>query len=124
VQRYPDAKLRVFVVWLPVRDEDARNRWDPELLHDLRVTHYWDGQLIAGSWFANNLNELDLLVTNPEVAQRANELFAWDAYLLFEPSSRWDDVPSGVLSAGSTVIAKKDRIESAFTSLIREDASG
>ena len=41
LQRYPDADLRVYVVWLPVMPLDAR--FDvADLLVDRRATHYWD----------------------------------------------------------------------------------
>ena len=41
LQRYPDANLRVYVVWLPVMPLD--DRFDvADLLVDRRTIHYWD----------------------------------------------------------------------------------
>lgn len=97
-----------------MRAADARNRWNNDLLSDGRISHYWDEDLIAGTWFANHMRDLDLLVTNPEGGERVEEVFAWDAYVLFGSESRWNTYPSDVIGAGSTVIGKKDRLKDEF----------
>ena len=46
LQRYPDADLRVYVVWLPVMPLDAR--FDvADLLVDGRATHFWDNERLV-----------------------------------------------------------------------------
>ena len=43
LQRYVDADLRVYVVWLPVMPLDAR--FDvADMLVDERATHFWDNE--------------------------------------------------------------------------------
>lgn len=77
--KYPDTELKLYVVWLPMVPGDARDRWDPDLLSDPRVTHYWNGSRSIGKWFAKNVAECEPL--GP---------IAWDVVYLFGPDATWD----------------------------------
>ena len=37
---------------------DAKSQWDPDLLSDARVTHYWDPDLSIGRWFDANEDQI------------------------------------------------------------------
>ena len=39
---HPDARLRVYAIWVNKLFGDARNRWDAAGLTDPRVVHLWD----------------------------------------------------------------------------------
>ncbi len=93
LEKHPDAKLAVFVLWLPMLAGDARAEWDEDLLDDRRVSHFWDEERVSGRWFA----EADL------EAERSGPV-VWDAYFVFRPVSRWDEEPSALLGSGSPVI--------------------
>ncbi|MFT4540135.1 MAG: hypothetical protein ACI835_002584 [Planctomycetota bacterium] len=77
---YPDARLRVFVVWINVSREDNRDGalTSAACIDDPRVRHYHDPGQRAGRAFAEGL-----LPTG----------FAWDTYLFYSPGAVWDDLP-------------------------------
>ncbi len=101
LERYPSAKLQVYAVWLPMLPTDARSAWDRSLLSDSRVTHFWDGSMLAGEWFAEE-RHTDLDYPGAVV---------WDAYALFGPDARWERAPSDLVGAGWTVIGTVERLK-------------
>lgn len=109
LEKDPAAELRVYTVWLPMLATDARSEWDPELLDDPRVQHFWDEQRISGEWLADPDN-IALDFPGPIV---------WDAYVLFGPDAQWRDSPSDLVGAGWTVIATADRLERELASVTR-----
>jgi hypothetical protein len=102
---HPDAKLKVYAIWVNKLFGDARDRWDAAGLTDERVTHLWDGDDVSGGWLANNVD-----------AYGSGD---WDTYLLFGPDATWDDQPGPLLGSGSPVDAELDRLESAIGPLLR-----
>ena len=46
--------LRIYAVWLNQRPTDGRDTIDESTLADPRVTQYWDGEGITGTYFAEN----------------------------------------------------------------------
>ena len=98
--QYPDAPLRVYAIWTDKLSGDSRRAWDRDVLTNPRVTHFWDGRDLAGHWFVTHLP-----------GYRGSD---WDAYLLFGPDATWQTLPMPLVSAGSTVIAKKDEIARAI----------
>jgi len=44
--------LRIYAVWLNQRSTDAHDEIDESILADPRVTRYWDGEGITGTYFA------------------------------------------------------------------------
>jgi hypothetical protein len=104
IEKLPEAKLRIYAVWMPVLGSDSRGEWDAGLLADSRVTSFWDEALVTGHWFADRMG-LD------------RPLF-WDAYALFGPDARWDDVPQPLVSWGAPVIGVTSRLERDLQKLV------
>ena len=93
---YPEADLSVYAIWLPILAGDRRSAWDPDLMPDPRVKHFWDGDREVGLWFAENHEGV------PGIA--------WDIYFLYGPDAHWEGVPEPLVSSGFTVIGSKDRL--------------
>jgi hypothetical protein len=68
--------------------DDARSKWDIELLADSRVRHYWNADRLVGTWFAEEVVGFDGVV--------------WDAYYLYDARARWNESPLPAISTGST----------------------
>jgi hypothetical protein len=99
----------VFAIWLPMLAGDSRSAWDSHVLDDPRVSELWDGNRIAGKWFAD---------------ERIGGLgepgsIAWDAYYAFPADSTWKTRPSGVLAAGSDIIDNTSGLQHAFIPLLQ-----
>jgi hypothetical protein len=97
LERYPDADLRVYVVWLPVMPLDAR--FDvADLLVDGRATHLWDNEQRVSNALGDAYGSPGRLV--------------WDAYFVFGPDASWDDGPPRPLGSGSPVVEYMAMLES------------
>jgi hypothetical protein len=97
LQRYPDARLRVYVVWVSRWASDARSEIDGGGLADARVTHLWDPGRVVGQplldQFGVNFGGLD-----------------YDFFLLFDPDASWGAAVPRTIAAGATVIDSSDRL--------------
>ncbi len=106
LERYPDARLRVYVVWVPRWATDARSEVDGGGLLDPRVTHLWDAGKVVGrpllDRFGVDFGGLD-----------------YDFFLLFDRDATWDAAPPRPVSSGATVIDSRDRLAQAAASLLR-----
>jgi len=103
----------VFVVWFRMYPGDEQSKWPRQLLTDRRVQHRWDEPKAAGRWFLTRLSSLRPSRGGDGVfPQRADAL--WDSYLLFDRNASWNDVPSGVLSWGYTVLRTRDQLARDF----------
>ena len=49
---------------------------------------------------------------------------AWDIFFLYGPEAVWEDVPAPLISSGSTIIAKRDRLLKALSPLATDDSDG
>jgi hypothetical protein len=101
--------VQVLVVWLPMLAGDSRSAWDSHVLDDPRVIEFWDGDRIAGRWFADRavggiggLGSID-----------------WDVYWAFPGSSTWKARPGGLLAAGSDIIDNVSGLDRHFIPLLR-----
>ena len=47
-----------------------------------------------------------------------NHPLAWDIFFLYGPDARWEEVPLPVVSSGSTIIARKDRLKEFIAQLL------
>jgi hypothetical protein len=106
LERYPDTRLRVYVVWVHRWGTDSRAEIDGAGMVDPRVTHFWDtgdviGQPFLGR-FGVEFNGLD-----------------YDFFLLFGPEATWGSSPARPVSSGGTVIGASDRLASAVAPLLR-----
>ncbi len=107
---HPHAQLTVYAIWLPMLAGDARGEWDAHVLDDPRVISLWDGERVAGRWFADH--PIDGLSLSPP------GYVVWDAYYAFGKTSRWNAVPTGVLAAGSDIIDNTGGLDSHFVPLL------
>ena len=82
----PAAELRVYVVWLPVLSRmsaealEGGARASAKRLPDARVRHYLDPEARLGEHYTR---ALALPMEDP----------AWDVYLVFGPTARWEKAP-------------------------------
>ena len=107
LERHPAAELQVYAVWLPMLATDERSSWEPSLLADPRVAHFWDGERVAGSWFAKaNLGGLGYAG------------IVWDAYFVFGRDAVWRDAPRPLRGSGSTVIGTTDDLQNEIAPLL------
>src|SRR6266581_5344042 len=77
--KYPnDARLRGFVVWLPMLPSDSKEAAGPQAASfvDQRLVQQWDGERAAGNLMARTLSLKGS---------------AWDVYLLYAPGVKWTD---------------------------------
>jgi hypothetical protein len=93
--RHPDAKLRVYVVWLPMLPTDERFQV-ADLMVDDRVTHYWDGGRKVGEHFA---------------AGEGYGGVSWDVFYVYGPDAAWDDEPA---ATGAPVVSEASKLEEAL----------
>jgi hypothetical protein len=89
LERYRDADLRVYVVWLPVMPLDARFPVADTMV-DPRATHFWDNERLVSDELANAYAKSGDLV--------------WDAFYVFGPEATWEDDPPRPLGDGSPVV--------------------
>jgi hypothetical protein len=110
LESHPQADLRVYVIWVSLVPGDSRSEWDAELLTDRRVSHFWDGELVVGTWFGEHVSEMG-------VDDNTGPVF-WDAFLVFDDTATWKTVPAPVTASGSTVIDERETLQEALTALI------
>jgi hypothetical protein len=104
LEKYRNARLRVYAVWTVKLTFDARDQWDGGGLADPRVVHLWDPQDRLGEW----------LVANEPDYQAGD----WDAYALFGPHATWHTGPPPLLSSGGTVIGSHDQLAQSIAALL------
>ena len=105
---HPHAKLTVFAIWLPMLGGDSRSAWDAHVLDDPRVVSFWDGDRLAGKWFADH----------PLGGLGSPGNVVWDAYYAFDGHARWRRAPSGVVAAGSDIIDNTEGVSQHFLPLL------
>jgi hypothetical protein len=109
LRAHPNAKLKVIAIWLPMLGGDSRSSWSSRILDDPRVTSLWDGDRLAGNWFADE--HTGGLSTPGSIV--------WDAYLAYGADARWQQSPTDPIVAGSDIIANTDGLEKQFVPLLR-----
>jgi hypothetical protein len=106
LERYPNAKLRVYVVWVHRWATDTRAEIDGAGMVDPRVAQLWDSGGVIGQPFLErfgvDLGGLD-----------------YDFFLLFGPQATWGSSPPRPVSSGGSVIRSSDRLASAAAGLLR-----
>lgn len=107
LEKYPDATLRVYTVWLPMLATDAREEWDPALLADDRVSHWWDEERVAGKWLADH-----------DVGGLGYAGIVWDAFFVFGPEAGWGSEPGPLVAAGAPVIEDTTTLGNALRPLL------
>ena len=75
--------MQFYVVWLNQRSTDARETIDATIVEDPRVTQYWDGEGITGTYFAD-----------ADLGGLGYSGFVYDVYYVFGPDASWADAPA------------------------------
>ena len=104
LEQYSSEQLRVYTVWLPMLAGDAREEWNGTTMPDARVTHFWDGELQIGAWFAKHLAGYNGV--------------AWDIYYLYGPDAVWENVPLPLLGSGRTIYAEREKLKVELQTLL------
>jgi hypothetical protein len=106
LERYRDARLRVYVVWVKRWAPDTREAVDGAGMVDPRVTHLWDAGGVIGEGFLDRFG-----VTFGGLD--------YDFFLLFGPDATWGATPPRPLSSGATLIGDSDRLAASAATLLR-----
>lgn len=108
LEEHPDEDLVVYAVWFNMVATDRKARWDPDLLGDKRVRHYWDEDRVLGAWISKNLPD-------------HNHLGAidWDSYYLFDTDGNWDDTFENVRASGTPIAKSTEKLEQAFDLMLK-----
>ena len=87
---FPDAPLRVQVVWEPVLKSDIAAPLSGvlALLADRRVTQYWDPGRVISADFVRSVNETPARYGFEEALPPG--FIAWDAVAVFPKSVQWE----------------------------------
>ena len=104
LEKYPEADLRVYVGWLPMRPSDARFGV-ADLMLDDRVRHFWDGGRLLGTYFAT-------------LTGAGAGAVAWDVFFLYPPDASWGDRPR---VTGAPVVAQAATLEHAIAPYVSDD---
>ncbi len=103
LDKEPSKNLRVYAVWLNQRSTDAREEIDESILADPRVTQYWDGEGITGTYFA----EADL-------GGLGFSGFVYDVYYVFGADAAWTDEPAPLAASGGPVLYEGEKLLAAL----------
>ena len=85
---------------------DARHKWNGHTLPDARVTHFWDGDLEVGQWFAKQVD--------------GYEGVAWDVYYLYGPDAKWETIPSPLTGSGVTIYGEREALNMQVKTLLEK----
>ena len=110
MEAYPEADIDVTAVWFNMLFSDDRNEWNPDLLTDPRVTHYWDADQEIGTWFEENENLIGFDFNKGPIV--------WDSFFLFDSEATWDDFPFPLVTYGNTVLADKEELLAATQTVL------
>jgi hypothetical protein len=104
LKAHPQARLRVYAIWVNKLFGDGRNRWDAAGLTDPRAVHLWDEDDVSGGWLVDNVP--------------GDQGGDWDTYLLFGPDATWTSQPTSLRSSGSPVDHQIDDLRRALSPLL------
>jgi len=68
------------------------------------VTHFWDGELQVGQWFAKQVEGYDGV--------------SWDVYYLYGPDAVWESIPSPLLGSGRTIFSERQALQMQVSTLL------
>ena len=103
LDREQSRDLRLYVVWLDQRPTDGRDEIDESILADPRVTQYWDGEALTGTYFAD---------TN--IAGMGYAGFVYDVYYVFGPEAAWAKQPGPLVAGGGPVLYEGEKLLAAL----------
>ena len=73
------------------------------ILADPRVTQYWDGEGITGTYFAQN-----------DLGGLGYSGFVYDVYYVFGPDAMWGNDPGPLEASGGPVVFEGDKLLAAL----------
>jgi hypothetical protein len=82
---------------------DEKDEIDRSILSDVRVTQYWDGDGVTGTYFA----ETDL-------GGLGYSGFVYDVFYVFGPDATWDPEPAPLAGSGGPVFYEGDKLLAAL----------
>lgn len=106
-------QFRTYVVWLPMLPTDVRGKIPRELIDDERVSHFWDGDRHAGTWFSKSVPDCPALGK-----------VAWDAIYLFDKTAVWEETLSEPAACATPIFRKTDELEEAFAEVLQPASDG
>ncbi|MCI0532185.1 MAG: hypothetical protein L0Y74_09600 [candidate division Zixibacteria bacterium] len=106
LQKNPSSDLQVYAIWIPMLVSDQVSRGGSKKLNDPRVTHFWDGEKIAGKYFAEQMGHPGQV--------------AWDVYFLYGISADWDNLGNPV-SVGAPVVEHQEELLDGVSKLPRSE---
>ncbi|MCZ6529203.1 MAG: mercury(II) reductase [Chloroflexi bacterium] len=106
LNKYPSADLRVYAVWFNMYPGDHRSNWRADLLSDPRVTNFWDEGKLVGRW-----------VVEQKIVDHPRSIL-WDAYLLFGPEAKWEDLPEPLIGWGKPVYHRRHKLRKEILPMI------
>lgn len=112
LEKTGDKDLHVYAVWFSMYPTDRKENWPADVLTDRRVRHYWDEDKAVGRWYMQRIESM-AEARAPESSAYAGDVF-WDAYFVYGPESRWDDLPSGLRKWGRTILRAQESLRDAF----------
>ena len=83
---------------------DAREKWNGTTMPDMRVMHFWDGELNVGQWFAEHVE--------------GYRGVSWDTYYLYGPEANWETIPSHLEGSGGTIYAERETLKEQLITLL------
>ena len=107
LEKQPNAKLKVYVIWINRLFSDSRSRWPRNLFNDPRVVEFWDENQISGLYYGKIL------------PGRAGQVM-WDIYALYGPDAVWKSQPSHLISWFRTLYAGFDQLEVDIERLLKQ----
>lgn len=110
MEKYPHEEITVYAVWFNMIPGDRKERWDPKLLADKRISHYWDEDRVLGKWIAENVEDCEHL--GP---------IDWDSYYLFDGDGQWKDTFTGIEACGTPIASATKPLKEAFAKLVEQD---
>jgi hypothetical protein len=115
LQRHPESKVRVLVVWEPVQWNDRRGPSRNTYAHisDTRAAQYWDpDRSLSRQIVGDVMRNRGLL---PEGEHMNVNAIVWDAAAVFPPGVRWEDAFPKPAYAGWPVVNVIREVEKAAT---------
>jgi hypothetical protein len=104
LEQLSDPKIRVFVIWEPVIPTDlaAPSTMTLKRLSDLRISQYWDKELLV----SKSIGEQDGIV--------------WDYVAVYPPGKMWEQSPPEPSYSKAPVIQAIDGTREAIQNLLRK----
>jgi hypothetical protein len=107
LERERSNRLKAYAVWFNMVAGDQRSRWPKGLLHDPRVSEFWDQAKVLGAWYARQPQ-------HPYPGE-----VTWDAWVLYGPQAKWTERATGALGWGYTILRTRDQLKRDLAAALR-----